>query len=586
MKRALYLPLLLIMISAVYLYTASGRAVLDDGDALYAHVGQEMVKRGDWVTPYANGVRFLDKPPMMYWLMAVSYRVFGISEFAARLPSAVAVLGTAMLLFFIGRETGGASSGFAAGVSVAFSIGTILFTRTVFPDMIFVFFLTLALISFLWWHSNRENQALSAMVFYGSLAGAILTKGLIGVVFPLVIVAVFLFGMRDWRSLTKFHLGKGILFFLALALPWHIIAARRNPGFLWYFFVNEQLLRFLGRRQPVDYESISVPLFWVLILVWLFPWSAFFPAIRHLIQSPGDGRVETRAIVWMSLSWTLVVLIFFSISSRIEHYALPLLPPLALLVGITISPDNPGGFPGHDGRQRSVGRGFAMLGIAGGLVGAVFLTGVAAWVAGWRADQVLRGAAHHFHAYRHFFAPMFEFPPRILEQLRTPLMWTALALSAGLLCSWLLERHGHRMRAIMALSLTMMVFSLFTSQSLGICEEILSSRQFGQALNRLYRGGDEAIVVGDYETANSLNFYSPANLDVYDGTASVLQWGLRYPDSPARLLSRAELELRWKSPRRVFLLCPNDLVRSLPLEKCYIVLESGDRTLLCNQNIG
>ena len=138
----------------------------------------------------------------------------------------------------------------------------------------------------------------------------------------------------------------------------------------------------------------------------------------------------------------------------------------------------------------------------------------------------------------------------------------------------------------MALSLTMMVFSLFTSQSLGICEEILSSRQFGQALNRLYRGGDEAIVVGDYETANSLNFYSPANLDVYDGTASVLQWGLRYPDSPARLLSRAELELRWKSPRRVFLLCPNDLVRSLPLEKCYIVLESGDRTLLCNQNIG
>ncbi len=585
MSKGHYLPLLLIMISAVYFYTATSRAVLDDGDALYAHVAQEMVQRGDWVTPYANGVRFFDKPPMMYWLMAFSYRMFGFTEFAARLPSALAVLGVAWLIFFIGRETGGTSSGFAAGLAAAFSVGTFLFTRMVFPDIIFVFFLTLSLSSFLWWHSRKENPVLPAMIFYSSLAGAILTKGLIGVVFPLVIIAVFMVWMGDWGCLKRFHIGKGLLFFLALALPWHIIAARRNPGFLWYFFVNEQFLRFLGRRQPVDYESVSLPLFWILILLWLFPWSAFFPAIRHLIQLRSAGPLESRAIVGMSLSWTLVVLIFFSFSSRIEHYSLPLLPPLALLVGITISPNKPNGLPVHEGWQRSVARGFALLGIAGGIVAAIVLSGVAAWLAGWRPDQSLKEAAHHLRAYRHFFAPLFELPPYVLERLRIPLAGTALALSAGLLCAWAMDRHGQRMKAIMALSVTMMVFSLFAFQSLGICEETLSSKQFGQALNRLHKSGDEVVVVGDYETANSLNFYSPVRLDVYEGTAAVLEWGLRYPDAPARILSREELESRWKSPRRVFMLCPDDQVSNLPLEKTYRVLQSAGRTLICNQRI-
>ena len=141
------------------------------------------------------------------------------------------------------------------------------------------------------------------------------------------------------------------------------------------------------------------------------------------------------------------------------------------------------------------------------------------------------------------------------------------------------------MRAIMALSVTMMAFSLFAFQSLGICEEFLSSRQFGKALNRIYRSGDEAIVVGDYETANSLNFYSPVKLHVYGGTAAVLEWGLRYPDAQVQILSRAGLESRWNSARRAFLLCADDEVPGLPLDKAYVVLESSGRTLFCNQPV-
>jgi 4-amino-4-deoxy-L-arabinose transferase-like glycosyltransferase len=141
------LSFLLLIISSVYLYTATSRAILDDGDALYATVARQMLERGDWVTPYADGIRFLDKPPMMYWLMAAGFRVFGISEFGARLPSALAMLGIGLLLFRVREKTFGSATGFAAGLAVSLCVGTFLFTRMVFPDVIFVFLDTDA-----WWN--------------------------------------------------------------------------------------------------------------------------------------------------------------------------------------------------------------------------------------------------------------------------------------------------------------------------------------------------------------------------------------------------------------------------------------------------
>lgn len=120
-------------------------------------------------------------------------------------------------------------------------------------------------------------------------------------------------------------------------------------------------------------------------------------------------------------------------------------------------------------------------------------------------------------------------------------------------------------------------------QSLGVCEEILSSKQFGRRLTQLYRPGDYAITIGDFETANSVNFYSPIPLDVYGGTAAVLQWGLRYPDAPTRILSRPDLEVRWNSSQRTFLLGPDSRITTLRLGQSYPVMRSAGRTLVCNQ---
>jgi 4-amino-4-deoxy-L-arabinose transferase-like glycosyltransferase len=430
MLQKLFLPLLLVLVASVYFFTANGRAIFDDGDALYAHVAQNMMRSGDWVTPYADGVRFLDKPPMMYWLMAMSYRALGVSEFAARLPSVLAILGTCVLLYLMAKKAGNRSSGFIAGVTAAFCVGTFLFTRLVFPDMLFVFFLTLSLWAFLEWHSDEKNPLLPALLFYASLAGAVLTKSLIGLVFPLAIVFLFLAWIRGLSRLRYFHLWKGALLFLALTLPWHLLAARRNPGFLWYFFVNEQFLRFIGKRQPADYQSIPLPLFWALILVWLFPWSAFFPAIRHILSGFSSRKEMARPAVRLCAMWALVVLVFFSFSSRIEHYAMPIFPPMALLIGIALSPENLFNPSADSSRQRSVARSFSFLGILGGILAALMIVAMFAHIR-INGISLSLAAAGRLHAYRYYFAPLFDMPAEILNKLEFPFWGTCMTLAGG-----------------------------------------------------------------------------------------------------------------------------------------------------------
>ncbi len=585
MLKKIAFPLLLILVSSIYFFTARDIAILDDGDALYAHAARQMLQSGDWVTPYADGVRFLDKPPMMYWSMAVAYKIFGQNEFAARFPSALAVLGISILIFLMGKKAVDESTGLIAGIAASFCLGTFLFTRMVFPDILLVFFLTLALFCFLIWYADEKNPLLPALFFYAALAASVLTKSLIGLVFPCAIIFIFLLWSGNIGRLRHFHMPAGIPVFLGLAAPWHIIAARKNPGFLWYFFINEQALRFIGRRQPADYESIPLLIFWALILVWLFPWSVFLPSIKPVIQGNGyDAR--SRAIVRLSASWAAVILIFFSVSSRIEHYSLPLLPPLALLTGMAISPLKTGDSLQEQIRQRWVSRGFLWLGILGALLGAALIAIGIAWILGFiKSGSDGSMDLTHLRAYKFYFAPLFDFPPHLLAQLKIPLIQTLAALSLGLPLAWQLNRRGRRIGAVLAISGAMIIFFFSAFQSLGVCQEILSSRQFGRKLLEVYRPGDCAITVGDFETANSINFYTPTPLYVYEGSAALLQWGLRYPDAPSRVLNWEQLDALWNGAYRTFVLTPEDRLTGMELSHCNIVMRSAGRVLICNKPV-
>jgi 4-amino-4-deoxy-L-arabinose transferase-like glycosyltransferase len=291
--------------------------VLDDADGTHANAARQMVLSGDWVTLRVNNVRYLEKAPLPYWIAAVSFRLFGFNTFATHLPQALSVLLLMLLGFTWARQSFGERAALYTGLGVLTSTGVFLFTRVLIPDVLLSLLLAAALYCFLQSlepasllssrtapllssrtapllssRSEAERSAsasssrattLYPYAMWSALALAVLTKGLVAIVFLFGAAAVYLAltgQSRRWRQLKPFT---GVLLFLAIAAPWHILAGLRNTGgmnghgFFWFYFINEHVLRFLGRRIPMDYNKLPGYLYWSLHLAWLFPWSLLLP---------------------------------------------------------------------------------------------------------------------------------------------------------------------------------------------------------------------------------------------------------------------------------------------------------------------
>jgi len=312
--------------------------VLDDADGTHANAARQMALSGDWVTLRVNNVRYLEKAPLPYWIVAASLRVFGINAFAAHLPQALCVLLLMLLGVRWSREAFGERTALYTGLAVLTSAGVFLFTRVFIPDVLLSLLLACALYSLLqalrpnslsfssdsclssrstldlssrseaegsaspvratnpgaphldseMWDRAPQDTVPSRLYPYAMwtvLALAVLTKGLVALVFFFATAAIYLAltgELRHWRRLKPCS---GALLFLAIAAPWHILAGLRNTGgmnghgFFWFYFINEHVLRFLGRRIPMDYNKLPSYLYWSLHLIWLFPMSLFLPVL-------------------------------------------------------------------------------------------------------------------------------------------------------------------------------------------------------------------------------------------------------------------------------------------------------------------
>ena len=274
--------------------------VLDDADGTHANAARQMALSGDWVTLRVNNVRYLEKAPLPYWIAAVSFKLFGFNTFAAHMPQALAVLLLMLLGYGWARQAFDERAALYTGLGVLTSAGVFLFTRVFIPDVLLSLLLAVALYCFL--HAlepttpvlssrgkagGSGSSSLVANLYpyamWTMLALAVLTKGLVALVFLFgtAIVYLALTGeASNWRRLKPIS---GVLLFLAIAAPWHILAGLRNTdgmnghGFFWFYFINEHVLRFLGQRIPRDYNKLPGYLYWSLHLVWLFPWSLFVP---------------------------------------------------------------------------------------------------------------------------------------------------------------------------------------------------------------------------------------------------------------------------------------------------------------------
>ena len=307
----------------------------------FAMVGQEMIWRNDWVTPHLNGSPYLNKPPLMYWLVATATKIFGSTEFAARFPVGLTGWLGIVIAWKWTRELWGINAGRLAALMLSVTLGWFIFTHQILIDVLLG---TLLLgCNYFLWRSLYQPRWFNWFCTYSLLAGCILTKGLIGVAFPLLGCMALIAVRRDWKIIKRIKLNRGLLLVGAIILPWFILVERANPGFINYFVVNEHLDRLLDRRFPPDYEvsKISAVGYLGITACWCFPWILFLPGtIQSTWQewrqgclknaSIGDRR-NSDGILLLVMAAILPVVLFLPLSSRLIYYSIPAVPAYVML---------------------------------------------------------------------------------------------------------------------------------------------------------------------------------------------------------------------------------------------------------------
>ena len=591
--RPRYWPSLVILVLlwlAVYGPGLFTPPLQDDVDASHADAGQEILTRQDWVTLHENGIRYLEKAPLPYWGMAVGIRIFGPDAWSARLFLHLSVLANAFLLYFFGRRFLTERAGFWAAVVFLASCGPYLFTRILIPDVTVGLWIGLILYLFLDGWQTEKPTPLSCWCIAGLIALNVLTKSLIGIVFPVAIIVLFLLLVRDLRHLLKMHLISSTLVFLLVAAPWHILAALRNPpageskGFLWFYFVNEQLLRYLNKRYPHDYNTVPLFLFYGLLLLWFLPWSSFLPQalaqVRLRLPRVAGVRRFPEAVLLLLFCWPASILLFFSFSTRQEYYVAPGLPGLALIVGYWLAreSDAPASSPiARAGRLSSI-----VLLVMGLLIAAI--TGFLACTTGTPAagSDIFDALNQNPDVYTLSLGHFLDLTGNAMAFFRGPLLGTALAFSICPVLNWFLRRRGQRIAANWALAALMIVFIECAHIALGVFYPILGSKQFAVAIRQRLQPGELIVCDGEYANASSVRFYTGQQLLILNGRINGLWYGSLFPDAPDIFLDDARFNRLWAGANRVYLVTGDPKKRDA-IAPAYQLSKAGGRYVLSNR---
>jgi hypothetical protein len=559
---------LLLAVTLPLLFTALDLDFLDPDEGLYGDVAAWMVRSGDWVMPHFNQLPYLEKPPLYYWISALTLLIDGRAEWPLRLCSALAALGSVLLVWRIGRRLYGPTTGVLAGVVFATTVGGALYVRKASTDLLFVFCLTLALYGFLRDAERRDAGRGRFLLFYVASALGLLTKGLIGLAFPVIVVAAGLLWVRR-LGLRELNLGRGLAVFAAIALPWHLMVAWRAPELFWFYVVDNQVLRFVNARGVVE-DDIPVTTLGFLLLsfVWFFPWSPFVLA--------RSAAATTRHAAWrpVVVIWALVVVVFFAASrSKLEYYALPAFPALALLVGAAWA------------SARDVGR-WLVVTFAGSVI-----VGLAAVTAGARLTpaEALAGLAALNVYYRILQDHGVPFPfasPVPFGQLLVGLGVVLIAGSAAALVCW---RRASPRLAFVAVAVQGVAIAALIVQLLYLVEPHHSVRPVAEALQARAAANDVIAHEGSLEYSAALPFYTGRRIVVVNGTRGDLEMASRRPEATGLFLDTGALARAWSGPSRMFLVSPRPQERSviaaLPAGSVHVVGRFGSRWLYSNRGI-
>lgn len=560
---------------------------MDDVDAVQAQIARNMLSSGDWVTARLNGVAYLEKSPLVYWMMAGLYRVFGVHDWAARLPLALAVVLLCWVTYRFGCWAFNDEAGVYAGIALATSVGLFLFTRILIPDAMLTLAITGAIWAWLQLLEPERGPALRWSVALGTCLGiGLLLKGLIAVIFPLAAGLAYMAITRQvisadaWRRL---HLGTVAAVTLAIAAPWHVLATLRNPpyfdfslhsgpgeyhGFFWFYFINEHLLRFLNLRYPRDYNTVPRLWFWLLNLVWMFPWSVYLLGSGSLsLQAESrSGRARLMALCWIG-----AVMLFFTFSTTQEYYSMPIYPAVALLVGSVLS----------SGSRWVLIATKALLALFALLFAALSVILLLVWR--YPAPGNIAGAlTQHPDLYTLSLGHIRDLTLHAFAYLKFPLGLAAFAFGAGAL--GVFAARGNFRRTAFVVAAIMILFFHAARVALVRFEDYLGSYTLAESLQRNPPG--QLIEADAYYAFSSVFFYTGRSALLLNGRENNLEYGSYAPGAPDVFIDDARFVSLWNESARYYLLTYGaDLPRLEELvgaPNLRVVKKNADNYLLTN----
>jgi len=564
--------------------------LMDDVDAAHGQLARNMLKTGDWIIPQLNGVAYMEKAPLPYWLIAVSYSIFGVYDWAARLPFAFGSVLLCWVTFRYGRWAFSEEAGTYAGLALATSVGLFLFTRILITDVLLTLCVTVCFWSFqraMDDDGSESHPRRWAALMAASMGVGVMLKGLIALVIPVGGLALYLlftrqlFQRETWKRL---HPLSGLLIFLLIAAPWHIAASLRMPpyvnftmhsapgeyhGFFWFYFMNEHVLRFLGLRYPHDYNTVPRLTFWLLNLLWLFPWSFYLVGAGKFSYRAIDRAGRTRLL---AVCWAAFLLLFFTFSTTQEYYSMPIYPALALLLSLAMEAEN---------RWTTVAtRAIAMVSSIGAAVAVAILYAVRnVQVPG----DISAALEQHPSAYTLSLGHMGDLTLRSFAYLRVPLMVACAAMLIGAAGCWIWRGR----RSFFAILAMMVLFFHASRMALTVFDPYLSSRPLAQALLNAPKG--QLIVDGAYYPFSSVIFYADQSVLLLNGRTTNLEYGSYAPRAPRVFIKDDVFQGLWRTETRYYLVADTTQLKHLNelagVQNLYQVAAAGGKFLYSNQPV-
>lgn len=545
------LLLMTLLLGVLFGFKLGERALWSPDEGRYSEIPREMVASGDYITPRLNGVKYFEKPPLFYWLQSLSIKIFGLSEWSLRLWTALFAFIGCLTVYIAGRKLFDRRTGIISSVVLATSLLYYAMGRIITLDMALSVLLSYALLAFLL--GVREpvgaRRRFAMWAFFVFAALATLTKGLIGIVIPAMVIGSWMALVNEWRILKSMYLFSGVALFLLIAVPWHVVVSQANPEFFNFYFINQHFQRYLFKnRSPFYRPWYFIP----VLLIGLFPWTAFLiQAIKHNLALSWHQRHQHKEAIFLIL-WAVLVFLFFSgSSSKLIPYILPMFPPLAILVGRYLST------AWHRPDLRGIQLGYWILVISGFLLVVVGLS---------VAAQYLEGPSYPARLTLHVY------------------VLTAI-LILGPLAALVLGRTWGFPWAFSLLTLTSLLLLTVLNSSLLLFEQRRSVKHLANVIQSRLQPKDE---VASYHTYyQDLPVYLQRRITVVDWRGE-MAFGAQIEDVSSWMIDDATFWGRWDGPETVYLLTPRKQYEKLRFQsgrKFSLLAETDFDVLLSNRSV-